>query len=720
MPAVPGYSHRCAITIDNTGSTSALSYYQVPITLSGAAYTGWAAHGKPDGSDLRVTDTDGVTLLPFVLERIDTANSKVYLTAKVPYTSAGAMDVIYVYWGNPSASSVSNLAQTIQATSSQTGPADLFNQSDLAGYTDGCALTVLKHQTGANASHNGEWLVWHNAGKSTNGNFTGSTVYMDRSTNNGSSWTKTLMLSGSGGNVPSVRAFGELLDGTLLLCWTWGTPTNTNATKVPLYLAKSTDAGATWSNLGSSPTNQLTVPWTVGTDAGTGFGRIEQLTSGGNIFLSVYGWPSAASNGTCYILKCPNASDPTNGSNWSTHGTPFPGPTDSRNYSEFSFCRTTDDNNWIAICRSETSPYDLYRAASTDGGATWGSRAAVNVIGRNPTSDGHPGAPCLLRLSNGAILLAYQARQGSKYGSTIRVSTDNGAVFNNTPGNQLMLHAPGGNDPRDYGMPSIDVLSDGRIAWVDYYAVTTPSTSNLEYSIVDLDYIMNGANVYSTCNSFDSVWTAHGATETSIDTTNKLTGTGSILIDNSTGTPTDNYALAKLWPDGDSGAPNLAFTYWGYIQQQESPQNAIQSTVESTQGTSEKRITSAIRDDGTGGVTFQNYNGSSYVDSNVVVNTTEWTKVTHAIATTSSTVSGKAFKNNVDVGLSISQWQTGSNPYQVRFLVGSTSSTGARKSNVGLVYSHQYTPTAPAVSAGAEDQLGGAAPISIITSQRVI
>src|SRR4051794_38046589 len=56
--------YRMPITIDNgVNAASALSYYQTSVSLTGSAYTSFAAHAKADGSDLRVTDSDGTTLL---------------------------------------------------------------------------------------------------------------------------------------------------------------------------------------------------------------------------------------------------------------------------------------------------------------------------------------------------------------------------------------------------------------------------------------------------------------------------------------------------------------------------------------------------------------------------------------------------------------------------------------------------------------------------------
>jgi len=644
----------------------------------------------------------------------------VYLLAKVTGTiAAGGTKTINVQWGNAGASSVSSLATTIGPTSSQTGPTDFFTQSDVAGYADGHLCVQLQYQVGGNASHNGDIICFHIAGKTSNGNYTGAQLYQTVTTDNGANWTKTQKFA-TGASIATIRGIGELLDGTILIAWTYGTVTNTNNGKVPLYIAKSTDAGATWSNFTSSPTNQLTVPWTVGTDVGTGYGRIRQLTSGGAIYFGVYGAPSAAPRFSGYLLSCPGASDPTNGSNWSQVGTPFTSGTYS--LTEFDWCTTSSNSNMIAVSRCNNSPYDLFYNTSTDGGATWGTPTAMGFVTsgappQGPDSVNNLGAPCLQKLPSGNYALVYYDRTGTTFGSVFRVSTDGGSSFQNTPSGQILKHAPSGADARDFGNPWMTPLADGRLFCVHYHSVGSGLT-NLEYAIVDEDYLFNGGNAYSNCNAMTAPWTTTTNDEVSIDTSVKLTGTGSILIDNSVGTSTNNFAIANLWPDGGGGATKFAMTYWGYIQQQQQNQVAIGISIQAVDGTSStfQRISSAVFDDTSGGVTIHWYNGS-HTDTNVGVSTTEWTRLTYTGTATLSTIAAKIAKNGTDTAASVTQYQSGSFPNKVRFTVGSTSSTNARKSNIGLVYSHQYTPTPPTVTVGASSFLGVSSHFAAIAQQ---
>ena len=124
------WKKRLPITVDNTANaTSALSYHQVSISLTGAAYTAFHASAKSDGSDIRVTDSDGVTLLSHALEGIDTTNSAVYLLVKVPAVAAGATRTIYVYYGNAAATSVSSYATTVGPDSAHSPGRPTFSRS---------------------------------------------------------------------------------------------------------------------------------------------------------------------------------------------------------------------------------------------------------------------------------------------------------------------------------------------------------------------------------------------------------------------------------------------------------------------------------------------------------------------------------------------------------------------------------------------------------------
>jgi hypothetical protein len=136
------------VTVTNGSSTSALSYYQVPVALSGSAYTSITTHGQTNLVDIVVTDSDGVTTLPFALEEIDTTNSVVYLLVKLSL-AANTNKTIFVYYGNAAATSTSSYTNTVQPVNAISSNVDIWNQSNAANYNANPILVLLQNQGGA-------------------------------------------------------------------------------------------------------------------------------------------------------------------------------------------------------------------------------------------------------------------------------------------------------------------------------------------------------------------------------------------------------------------------------------------------------------------------------------------------------------------------------------------------------------------------------------------
>jgi hypothetical protein len=99
------WQYRRAITINNTQNSNTLTDYQVAINLT------YSSNMQPDFSDIRFTwynSTDGSEIeIPYWIE--SKVNSTwAYVWVKVPYIPASSTATIYVYYGNPSATSLSN------------------------------------------------------------------------------------------------------------------------------------------------------------------------------------------------------------------------------------------------------------------------------------------------------------------------------------------------------------------------------------------------------------------------------------------------------------------------------------------------------------------------------------------------------------------------------------------------------------------------------------
>jgi hypothetical protein len=105
----PDWAYRRSVTMSTT--CSELADYQVLVTLDGSFDFEQA---QPEGQDVRVTDEDGVTALPFWIENWDAAGQVARIWVKVPSLPAGAPATVYLYYGNPAAPAAGNGDDTFE------------------------------------------------------------------------------------------------------------------------------------------------------------------------------------------------------------------------------------------------------------------------------------------------------------------------------------------------------------------------------------------------------------------------------------------------------------------------------------------------------------------------------------------------------------------------------------------------------------------------------
>lgn len=696
----PAWQYRLPVTIDNAANaTSALSHHQVAVKFTGSSYASWAAHGLSSGADIRVADADGTTLIPHWLEGIDPANSAVYLMVKVPRVAASATRTIYVYWGNAAATTVSSAATTIRHTTAITGPNDLVDQADLSGYSANPIAIGLKYQTGGNASHNGEVLVFFPNGT---GHASGDkSTQMLRSTDGGVTFTRTEILTPAAGNNAEVLAAGEMTDGSIVLCYTYDITATRATAKVKHYVARSTDAGATWTNLSTTPANQMSLPWTVGSDVGLAYGTVFE-DAAGNILMGVYGKPSAAARHTQFLLRCASGSDPTNGSNWTTLATVATHGTLS--FGECAFILSADGSHWIAVIREVASTYDLYTCTSPDatGAGAWSTPTRLGMP--NPALGTQPGGQSLLRLDSGNILLSYNLRATnsatSKWGSAHALSTDDGFNWLDRPPVAPMSYTAGTTAFINYGYPSSVQLTDGTIVSVSYRDAGGVDTTNIARAIFDEDYVANGNNVYINCESFDGNWKTHQAQVTT-STTHVHNGSNAIKFDNSAGTG----VLGEVygWPKSSDGhaALRVAHSHWCYITQVPTSQNVVLGRVWDSSATPATRFTQSVL---SSPYPIEWHDSTVYHDTGGVAALNQWQKITSVYATTPTTAAGSIWLNDTLVSDECGQWQAGSYPSVLAYQAGSFVTTNACTMWVDDIYTHQYTANPPASTLGAEQQ----------------
>jgi len=101
----PSWSRRSPVTV--SGSTAVLVNYQVKITVP------YDSDMKSDFSDLRFTAGDGVTLVPFWVEKV-TASSSAILWVRVPSIPAAGSSTLYLYYGNPGAAGAGDGPRTFE------------------------------------------------------------------------------------------------------------------------------------------------------------------------------------------------------------------------------------------------------------------------------------------------------------------------------------------------------------------------------------------------------------------------------------------------------------------------------------------------------------------------------------------------------------------------------------------------------------------------------
>ncbi len=110
MGWLSGWSYRKPVTITEQ-SGSDLIDYQVKVVVDTASLVS-AGKMNADGSDIRFTDSDGATLLNFWIEDGTMNTTTTNIWVKVPSIPANENVTIYMYYGNPTATSASDVSMT--------------------------------------------------------------------------------------------------------------------------------------------------------------------------------------------------------------------------------------------------------------------------------------------------------------------------------------------------------------------------------------------------------------------------------------------------------------------------------------------------------------------------------------------------------------------------------------------------------------------------------
>jgi len=100
------------ITIDNTGNPESLDDTQIEITLTASNFD--FTHTLSDGRDIRIYESDGVTLLPIWIKEYDQGAETATIFVKAQGIAAFSTGTLIITYGNQSLTTVSDKATTME------------------------------------------------------------------------------------------------------------------------------------------------------------------------------------------------------------------------------------------------------------------------------------------------------------------------------------------------------------------------------------------------------------------------------------------------------------------------------------------------------------------------------------------------------------------------------------------------------------------------------
>ena len=479
---------------------------------------------------------------------------------------------------------------------------------------------------------------------------------MLESSDGGSTWGHSVLLTTNATYSCRPVIAGELADGTILVVLSADTSTNTNNGFAKQYVATLVGGpSGTWTNLSLTPSNPIAVPWTYGTNEGLCFGSL-LVDSSGNPYIGCYGTTSGTTNWACWLLTCPVGSVYTNGSLWTTQGTIVAASSGSR-WGEAALCNV-GGSNLVAVIRNDTvTPYDLYHSTSANWGATWTAPAEVGLPNAIASAFG---GPSLFTLSSGNVVLGTRIGYGTTYDTTgIALSTDNGATFIDRP---VYVTESDARTGIDGGYPSFSQIANGNIVCLYYRAPAGQTTSTDIWCLIFTpDFISNWANLYDGCESLTSWIQANAA----LSSTHVHNGSDSILVDNTVG---GIYAQRTIWsPNLPQQSGNIQYSYWTYCTLNTSSLFSSRVNDNATWVTTGNRCNAASYQ---GDVEF--YNGSAYVNTGVATALNVWQRWTVSADIGPSAVTGFIALNNVVATSALAAYGPGTAPQSVQFCGGST------------------------------------------------
>jgi len=145
------WHHRKPITINNTTNSNNLTNHQIEITLGSSNFS--FSHAESDGKDLRFTNSDGTTLLDYWIENYNNSSRTATIWVNVPSVPAVSNKIIYLYYGNSSASRVSNFDNTFAKNYEESGLVGRWHLDNGSGST----ISDSSNNSNNGTNHGGSW-----------------------------------------------------------------------------------------------------------------------------------------------------------------------------------------------------------------------------------------------------------------------------------------------------------------------------------------------------------------------------------------------------------------------------------------------------------------------------------------------------------------------------------------------------------------------------------
>ncbi len=381
------WNYRREIRISNSQNSNDLTDFQIEIKLDSSNFD--FSKIKSDGSDIRFTASDGVTLLDHWIEHFDYENGSIFILVKVPHVGSYSQETIYFYFGN----------KTLNVF-----PQSNFDETFSPGISP--VISSIINSGGFNAfpaveKIDNDFLVTFRRGSahiSSDGK-----IMSVRSTDNGNTWSTASLVYDDLTIDDRVDLGLKKLSNGILLQPFYKYSTN-GTVAISSFITRSNNGGISWDTPTNIQVDGHVLLWLAV------YGQIIELENG-TLLLPAYGLFENMEGTKAVLLQSIN-----NGNTWGLKSI-IAG--EGVNYNEASVLRISD-SDYLAVVRDGSIPTRLHKVLSFDGGNTWTEPVFL--------FDG--ASPNLIKLNSGDLLLSVVDRVDVS-GIRTQVSHDNGATWEN-------------------------------------------------------------------------------------------------------------------------------------------------------------------------------------------------------------------------------------------------------------------------------------------------